>query len=62
MANETNSETQPKTLLLILKMVAFELCQNAKFAEEYDQILLSCDQTLIHVPTEFQFVSERFLF
>lgn len=42
-------------------MVAFELCQMSKFADDYDQILISSDQTLIHVPTEFQFMSERFI-
>lgn len=59
MANETNLEIHPKTLLPILKMAVFELCQIAKFAEEYNQILLRRDQTLI--PTEFQFMSERFV-
>lgn len=42
-------------------MVAFELCKIAKFTAEYDQILLSCDHTLIHVPTELLFMSERFI-
>lgn len=36
LANETNSEINAKTLLPILKMAAFELCQIAKFADEYD--------------------------
>lgn len=54
--NETNTA---KTLVPILEIVGFELCKIDKSADEYGLILLSSDQCLMHVPTEFQFMNER---
>lgn len=60
--NETNIRINTaKTLVPVLKIVGFQLCKTDKFAGEYGVILLSSDQSLMHVPTEFQFMNERFI-
>jgi len=46
--------------VLILKIVGFELCKTDKFADEYGLILLSSNHSLMHVPTEFQFMKDSY--